>query len=138
MYSSYGYDPYTTSASAASGAVVGLAIFNVIWYIAWIALIVLYFVGMWKMFAKMGRKGYEALIEGHNEVVLLEVAGMPMWNFFMMMIPVYGLVVSIKRGIAIANKFGKSTVIGVLFGIPVTAPIAAMILGFSKDAKYKG
>lgn len=141
MYSSY-YDGYNTAAyttaTAGAGAAAGLIIFNVIWYILCIALVVLYFIGMWKTFTKMGRKGYEALIEGHNEVVLLEVAGMPMWNFFMMMIPVYGLIVSIKRGIAVASKFGKSTAIGVLLGIPVTAPIAFMILGFSKDAKYKG
>ena len=103
-----------------------------------LVIFILNIIGMWKTFVKMGLKGYYSLIGGYNDVLLLEAADMPIWNYFMMLIPIYGLVVSIRRGIAIANKFGKSTAIGVFLGIPVTAPVAFMILGCSKDAKYKG
>lgn len=138
-YNGYGTtSAYTSGAAAATGLAAGLVIFYIIEYILLFAWIILYFIGMWKTFVKMGHKGYFALIEGYNEVLLLEAANMPLWNYFMMMIPIYGIIVMIKRGIVIANKFGKSTAIGVLLGIPVTAPIAFMILGFSKDAKYKG
>ena len=138
----YGYDYGSTvgaATGAAAGAAVGLFILYALYYIILIAWLVLYLIGMWKTFVKMGKKGYYALICGYNDVILLEAVGMPLWNYFIInFVPVYGLIVSIKRGIALANKFGKSTAIGVLLGIPFTAPIAFMILGFSKDAKYKG
>lgn len=146
MYTnSYNYGGYDYSGAAAAAATTGtaMAIFMIIlyalWYILLIAWVVLYIVGMWKTFTRMGLKGYYSLIGGYNEVLLLEAADMPLWNYFIInFVPIYGLIVSIKRGIVIANKFGKSTAVGVLLGIPFTAPIAFMILGCAKDAKYKG
>ncbi|MBR3490017.1 MAG: signal peptidase I [Bacilli bacterium] len=139
MYSNgYNYGYSSAAATAAGTGLAALVILYIFEYILIFAWLILYFVGMWKTFVKMGKKGYFALIEGYNDVILLEAAGMPIWNYFMMLIPIYGLVVSIRRGIIIANKFGKSTALGVFLGIPFTAPIAFMILGCSKDAKYKG
>ena len=137
-YNSYNTTNYAAAAATATAGVIVVVIFWILFYACLIALAVLYFVGMWKTFQKMGLKGYFALIGGYSDVLLFEAADMPIWNYFMLLIPVYGLVVSIKRGIVIANKFGKSTATGVFLGIPVTAPIAFMILGCSKDAKYKG
>lgn len=145
MYTnSYNYGGYDYSGAAAAAATTGTAmaafmvIFYILYYVLLIAWVVLYIIGMWKTFTRMGLKGYYSLIGGYNDVLLLEAADMPIWNYFMMLIPIYGLVVSIRRGIVIANKFGKSTAIGVFLGIPFTAPIAFMILGCAKDAKYKG
>ena len=137
-YNSYNTAAATAASASAAGAAVGLFILYALYYIILIAWVVLYILGIWKTFVKMGKKGYYSLIGGYNEVIILEAVGMPLWNYFIInFVPVYGLIVSIKRGIAFANKFGKSTAIGVLLGIPFTAPIAFMILGFSKDSKYK-
>lgn len=39
------------------------------------------------IFEKAGKKWYEALISGHNSVVLLQIAGKPMWWVFFMILP---------------------------------------------------
>jgi hypothetical protein len=138
MYSSYGYDTYNTynaGASAGAGVAAGLVVFNILYWLICIAIVVLYFVGLWKSFQKMGLKGYEALIEGHNEVILLEKAGMPMWYFFLLLIPVCNIIFSIKRGIELAKKFGKSTAFGVV-AIGLFPFVGWIILGFSA-AQYK-
>ena len=103
-------------------------------YIIAIAAAVVELIGMWKAFEKMGHKGYEALIPGHDVVVLLNKAGMPMWYFFLMLIPVCNVVFSIMMSIELAKKFGKSAGFGVLlafFGF-----VCWPILGFG-NAKYK-
>ena len=140
MYSSYGYDTYNTynaynAGAGAAGAAAGLVIFTVLYYIVLIAIVVLYYIGLWKSFKKMGFKGYESLIQGHNEVVLFEKAGMPMWYWFLLLIPVCNIIFSIKRGIELAKKFGKSTAFGVV-AIGLFPFVGWMILGFSA-AKFK-
>lgn len=140
MYSSYGYDTYNTynaynAGAGAAGAAAGLAIFTVLYYILLIAIVVLYYIGLWKSFTKMGFKGYEALIQGHNEVILFEKAGMPMWYWFLLLIPVCNIIFSIKRGIELAKKFGKSTAFGVV-ALGLFPFVGWMILGFSA-AKFK-
>lgn len=133
-YNGYGYD-YSGAAGAAAGMAVGLVIFYVIYWILVIAAVVFYFIGLWKAFQKMGYKGYEALIEGHNEVILLEKAGMPMWYFFLMLIPVCNIIFAIKRGIELAKKFGKSTAFGVV-AIGLFPFVGWPIIGLG-NAKYK-
>lgn len=143
MYSTYGnyngYNSYnnyaSTAAAGATGMAVGLIIFYVFMWIIYIAAAVITCIAMWKAFEKMGKKGYEALIPGHDTVVLLEKAGMPMWYFFLMLIPVCNVVFAIMMSIKLAEKFGKSAGFGVLLAlIPV---VGWPILGFSKNIKFK-
>lgn len=137
MYSNYGYTTYDYSAatSAATGVAVASVIFSILYWLILIAIVVLYYIGLWKSFTKMGFKGYEALIEGHNEVILFEKAKMPMWYWFLLLIPVCNVIFSIKRGIELAKRFGKSTAFGVV-AIGLFPFIGWMIIGFSK-AKFK-
>lgn len=131
----YGYDSYNYNAAASVGA--GLAVFAVImviFYILMFAAAIVELIGMWKAFEKMGKKGYEALIPCHSTVVILEKANMPMWYFFLMLIPVCNLVFLILACIEIAKKFGKTTGFGVLLAL--FGFVCWPILGFGK-ATYK-
>lgn len=131
----YGYDSYNYNTAASVGA--GLAVFAVImviFYILMFAAAIVELIGMWKAFEKMGKKGYEALIPCHSTVVILEKANMPMWYFFLMLIPVCNLVFLILACIEIAKKFGKTTGFGVLLAL--FGFVCWPILGFGK-ATYK-
>ena len=132
-YGTYGYGNYnynTTAASAAAGVVGVALVFLVIFYILLFAAAVVELIGMWKAFEKMGKKGYEALIPGHNYVVLFEKAGMSLWYFFLMLIPVCNIVFLILVSIEIAKKFGKSSGFGVLLAL--FGFVCWPILGFGK------
>ncbi len=129
-YGNYGYN-YNYNTASTVGAVAGaVLVFLVIFYIILFAAAIIELIGMWKAFEKMGKKGYEALIPGHDIVVLLEKANMPLWYFFLMLIPICNIVFSILVSIEIAKKFGKSTGFGVLLAL--FGFVCWPILGFGK------
>lgn len=143
MYN-YGYDynyGYGATAGAAAAGVgifsIFLVIFEITFWLLFVAYIVLGCIGYWKTFTKMGRKGYEGLISGYNDVILFQAVKMPIWNYFLLLVPVYQFVISIKRGIELAKKFGKSTAFGVV-GLGLFPGVGMFLIGMSKDVKYKG
>ena len=95
---------------------------------------VLAFAGMWKVFTKAGQPGWAAIVPIYNVVVLLKVAGKPLWWILLLLIPVANLVVAILAGIAVARNFGKGTGFGL--GLAFLAPIFYPILCFG-SARYQ-
>lgn len=54
-------------------------VFSFFFIIIVIALLILYLVGLWNLFQKAGRKGWEAIIPFYNSWVLVEIAGLTWW-----------------------------------------------------------
>jgi hypothetical protein len=100
-----------------------------------LALIVLIIAGIWKTFVKAGQPGWAAIIPIYNAIVLLQIAGKPLWWIILLLIPIVNLVMVILLGIAVAQKFGKGTGFGV--GLALLGFIFYPILGFG-DAQYQG
>lgn len=98
-----------------------------------IALVVL--AGIWKTFEKAGKPGWAAIIPIYNVIVMLEIAGKPIWWVILFFIPCVNIIVSVLVFISLAKAFGKSELFGIglwLFGF-----IFFPILGFG-DARYIG
>ena len=131
------------------GTILGgsLIVLSIIALIA-IAIGIVYIIGLWKLFKKAGKNGWEAIIPFYNTYVLIQIAGLNWWYF---LIAISGTIVTIIRlnslawltNIAtlvvnffifynIAKKMKKSPV---GFGVAAVfvSPILAMVLGFSKD-----
>lgn len=103
--------------------------------ILWLAVVVLYIVGMWKVYTKAGQPGWAAIIPIYNLIVLIQISGKPLWYIVLFLIPVANLVAAILVGIAIAQRFGKSEGFGV--GLGLLGFVFYPILGFG-DATYQG
>lgn len=82
---------------------------------------------LWRLFTKAGKAGWKALIPIYNVIVLLEIAGLPVWYIVLYIIPFVNIYALFKTHIALAHKFGKSTGFGVLmmFFSIVCVPILA-------------
>lgn len=91
--------------------------------------------GIWKTFEKAGKPGWAAIIPIYNIIVLLEIAGKPIWWIILFLIPCVNIIVSLLVFIAVAKAFGKSEVFGI--GLWLLGFIFFPILGFG-DAKYVG
>jgi uncharacterized membrane protein YhaH (DUF805 family) len=102
-----------------------------------LAVLVVLIAGLWKTFVKTGRPGWYAIIPIYNFIVILEIAGKPIWWIILMLIPCVNIIVSVLVGIEVAKKFGKDTMIGVLCGLPILMAAGYAILGFG-DAQYQG
>ena len=133
-YSDYynNYGNYSSGAAAVGGLAIGFLIF--IWILA-IAVAVVQIIGMWKMFKKAGKNGWEAIIPFYNVWVLFEISGYPGYYMFFAFIPCVGaivlLVFEILAYISLSKKFGKSSGFAVLMiFLPV---VAYCILGFGND-----
>jgi hypothetical protein len=98
-------------------------------------IIVLIIVGFWKVFTKAGKPGWAAIIPIYNIIVLLEIAGKPLWYIILFFIPVVNFIAAILVGLGVAQNFGKSSGFGV--GLGLLGFIFYPILGFS-DAQYQG
>jgi hypothetical protein len=102
--------------------------------ICWLIVVLLIVIGMWKVFTKAGKPGWAAIIPIYNMIVLLEIAGKPIWWFILMLIPFVNIVVIIIVLIALARNFGKG--VGFAIGLLLLPFIFYPILGFG-DAKYQ-
>src|SRR5437763_14185881 len=98
-----------------------------------LAFAVLMIASMWKIFTKAGKPGWAAIIPIYNLIVLLEIAGKPLWWFILFLIPIVNLIVAIMVVASVARKFGKG--IGFAIGMLVLAPIFYPMLAFG-DSTY--
>jgi len=110
--------------------VVGL-VFAAIYF----GVIILIVAGVWKVFSKAGKPGWAAIIPIYNIVILLEIAGKPLWWIVLFFIPLANLVVGILISIEVAKAFGKDAGFGL--GLAFLGPIFWPILGFG-SAEYQG
>lgn len=106
----YGYDYYDTPSSGELFA--GMAGVGVYFFIM-TAFMVFMLVCIWKIFKKVGKKGWEALIPVYNIIVLLEIVGLPVWYIVLFLLPFANIYALFKIYIELAHKFGKTTGFGV-------------------------
>jgi len=110
-----------------NGATMGLIVLDV-------ALIILMVAAMWTVFKKAGEPGWAALIPIYNIMVLLKIAGKPMWWVILMLIPFVNIIVLIIAIVGLARNFGKGA--GFALGLVFLAPIFYPILAWG-DAQYQ-
>ena len=112
------------------GALVG-GVFGIFWMIC----VVVVIIAMWKVFTKAGKPGWAAIVPIYNIIVLLEIAGKPLWWIILCLIPFVNFIIWIIVSVAVAERFGKGAGFGI--GLAILPFIFFLILGFG-DARYQG
>lgn len=100
-----------------------------------LAVVVLTIMGMWKVFAKAGEPGWAAIVPIYNLIVLVKIAGKPMWWVVLWFIPCVNFVAAVICGLGVAKNFGKAEGYGI--GLGLLPFIFYPMLGFS-DAQFTG
>lgn len=103
--------------------------------VVYIALAILALAGMWKTFDKAGKPGWAAIIPIYNIIVMLEIAGKPIWWIILFLIPCVNIVIVLLVMIDFAKAYGKGAGFGI--GLWLLGFIFFPLLGFG-DAKYIG
>ncbi len=99
-----------------------------------LAIVVLVIASLWMTFTKAGKPGWGAIIPIYNVILLLQIAGRPIWWIILLIIPVVNLVVGIIVSIDVARNFGKGVGFGI--GLALLGFIFYPILGFG-SAEYR-
>jgi len=115
------------SSSGAVGAGVG-----VLFFIVYVAFIVLMIASMWKLFDKAGQKGWTAVIPILNILVLLKVVHKELWWIILFLIPCVSIVAWIIVAFDVAKAYGKGAGYGI--GLIILPFIFLPILGFGSAA----
>jgi hypothetical protein len=100
-----------------------------------LVLVLVTIVALWKVFQKAGEPGWAVIVPIYNVVVMLRIAGRPLWWFLLFFIPIVSLIPSIMIPVDIAKRFGKGTGFGL--GLAFLPFIFYPILGFG-DARVEG
>jgi hypothetical protein len=108
---------------------------NAIIWIIYIAVIIGVIAGVWKAFEKAGQPGWAAIVPIYNAIVMLKIAGKPVWWIVLMLIPFVNFIIAIIVLIDIARSYGKGTGFGI--GLLFLGFVFWPILGFG-DATYVG
>jgi hypothetical protein len=91
--------------------------------------------GLWKCFTKAGKPGWAAIIPIYNLIVILEIAGKPIWWVLLLFIPCVNIVIILLVLIDFAKAYGQGA--GFAIGLWLLGFIFFPILGFG-DARYIG
>lgn len=87
-----------------------------------------------KVFAKAGKPWWGAIVPIYNVVLMLEIAGRPIWWVFLFIIPLVNIIVAVIVAIDVAKQFGRGTGFGL--GLAFLGLIFYPILGFG-SAEYQ-
>ena len=106
-----------------------------IFVLGYLAFVLIMIISFWKVFTKAGKPGWAIFVPIYNIIVMLQVAGRPVWWIILFFIPVVNAIIAIIMYIDIAKAFGKS--VGFGLGLVFLGFIFWPILGFG-DAQYQG
>ena len=106
------------------------------WFLFFIAIQVIHFLGTWKLYVKAGRKAWEAAIPIYNGIVLMQIINRPKWWIILLFIPVVNLLMFPVIWIETIRSFGFVTKKDSLLVI-LTLGLYLFYINYATDAKYR-
>jgi len=77
------------------------------WFVFFLIIQVIHFLGTWKLYVKAGRKAWEAIIPIYNAVVLMKIINRPAWWIVLLFIPIINLLMFPVIWVETIRSFGK-------------------------------
>jgi hypothetical protein len=100
-------------------------------FVIYLLLIAAAFAGLWKVFEKMGRPGWEGIIPIYNVYILLQMTHRPPWWLVGLIIPLVNIFLLVIICLDVAKGFNKST--GFAIGMALLGFVFWPLLGFGDD-----
>ena len=96
------------------------------WFIFFLIIQVVHFLGTWKLYQRAGRKAWEAAIPVYNAIVLMQIINRPKWWVILFFIPIVNLIIIPVTWVETIRSFGRNS----------TAETFAVILTFGLYIYY--
>ena len=99
----YGTTLYSSSTQLDNGAAAALGMVVIVFLLFYLIVAILCVVSVWRLFMKAGKPGWAAIVPVYNQIVMLQVAGRPVWWVLLMMfVPIFQVWVAIVAAIDFA------------------------------------
>jgi signal peptidase I len=105
------------------------------WFIFFLALQIVHYLGTWKLYEKAGRKSWEAAIPVYNAIVLMKIINRPTWWTALLFVPVVNLIMFIVVWVEILRSFGKNTTKDTILGV-VTLGLYIYYINYFENVTY--
>ena len=79
------------------------------WFIFFLIIQVIHFLGTWKLYVKAGRKAWEAIVPVYNAVILMKIINRPWWWVILLFIPVINVIMLPVIWVETIRSFGNNT-----------------------------
>lgn len=99
----------------------------VIILLIYLAIIILMIASTWVVFDKAGQPGWAAIIPIYNTIIMLKIAGKPIWWIILFFVPIVNVIVMIRMMHSISTNFGRGvgTTLWLIFLSVIFWPILA-------------
>ena len=105
------------------------------WFLFFLVIQILHFLGTWKLYVKAGRKAWEAAIPIYNGVVLMQIINRPKWWIILLFIPVVNVLMFPVIWIETIRTFGYYRKLDSLLVI-LTLGLYIVYINYATDATY--
>ncbi|MFV9484992.1 signal peptidase I [Christiangramia sp. ASW11-125] len=79
------------------------------WFIFFLIIQVVHFLGTWKLYQRAGREAWEAAIPVYNAVVLMQIINRPKWWVVLFFIPIVNLIIIPVTWVETIRSFGRNS-----------------------------
>jgi len=105
------------------------------WFLFFLVVQVIHFLGTWKLYIKAGRKSWEAIIPIYNAIVLMQIINRPKWWVILLFIPIINLLMFPVVWVETIRSFGKRTTKDSILVI-VTLGFYIYYINYMEDATH--
>jgi len=105
------------------------------WFIFFLAVQVIHFLGTWKLYQKAGRKPWEAAVPVYNAVVLMKIIRRPQWWTILLFVPVVNLIMFPVVWVETLRSFGKNSATDTFLGV-ITLGFYIYYINYTQDVTY--
>lgn len=105
------------------------------WFVFFLIVQIVHFLGTWKLYESAGRKRWEAAIPVYNAIVLMKIIGRPTWWTVLLFIPIINLIMFPVIWVETLRSFGKKSSLDTFLGI-VTFGFYIYYVNYTQKLEY--
>ncbi|TRX39176.1 signal peptidase I [Flavobacterium restrictum] len=105
------------------------------WFVTFLAVQIIHFLGTWKLYESAGRKRWEAAVPIYNAIVLMKIIGRPTWWTVLLFVPIINLIMFPVIWVETLRSFGKRTTLDTFLGI-VTFGFYIYYINYTQELNY--
>ena len=105
------------------------------WFLFFLAVQVIHFLGTWKLYVKAGRKAWEAAVPVYNAVVLMQIINRPKWWVVLLFVPIVNLIMFPVVWVETLRSFGKNSTADTILGV-VTLGFYIYYINYFAEVKH--
>jgi signal peptidase I len=105
------------------------------WFVFFLIVQIIHFLGTWKLYEAAGRKRWEAAIPIYNAIVLMKIIGRPTWWTVLLFIPIINLIMFPVVWVETLRSYGKRSSLDTFLGI-ATCGFYIYYVNYTQELKY--